>query len=207
MSDSLIYEFLASSILVPLVWWLLKNIKQYFDNTNVTFKEGFTSIIESHQDFKKENREIHDVQISKISLAVAQTRLSDVQSIEIIREKMWFYSEKKIEFIRDILKRQDITKNKERIKRDIKVELMEVSAKYIESLNNFISPQGNLGDILSSKFPMDEFLDRVYDIVFKEGNTDAEIIDKIEDIRSTMKHYQNMVIQDIRKQFNTNTYK
>jgi len=198
------YEFLASAILVPMVWWLMRGIKTYFDKSLVTFNNGFQSIVDSHNQFRKENREIHDEQIRKISFAVAKTKLDDSQTIDIIKEKMWYYSDIKLEYIKNLLKTRNLKTQKATIKRDIKSQLATISQEYIDSLNKYLSPHGELGDIVLNKFPMEKFLDDVYEVVFREPNTALDIEYKINDIKSLMKAYQNIVIVEIRETFKNN---
>lgn len=95
----------------------------------------------------------------------------------------------KLAFIEDRLEKNNIKERRSRIESQIKAELEKISQdQYITPLNCYNTKVWPLWDWVSDKFPMNDFLDEVYEVVFRE---DWDIKAKLKDIETLMRWYQN----------------
>lgn len=200
--ESITAELIAGGILLPIVWFLLRNNKKYIDRTVRTFEKGFENLIIEQRKFREENSILHHKLIKEISYAVGRTSLSRSQSVDMVREKMWYTSESKINYIKDILIKNNLSRRKPMITKNIKAELTRLSNIYVEELNNYNSELGNLGDLINDHFQTKEFFDELFYIVFRDKDNYSEATMEIElklnDIRTIMKNHQNNLISKLK---------
>jgi len=167
--------------------------------------KSFSATFREHE--KLEMKEIKDVKriqtkgFRDMKMAHGNTVLNEQQAVDMLLEKMWIASRQKIDFIGQILRRNHIKERKTEIKRNIKAELERISTDtYMKDFGDFIVPvgNGNLREWVDKHFNSDdfkEFLEKIYEVVFKEYSDDmdkeAVIALKCNDIGAIMKHLHN----------------
>jgi len=195
-------ELISSSILVPIVWFFLRWMRKYNEDIVATMKEGFNDLKKSFDGHIRHQNEFIKEKLSK-------TTLTKDQALTIIRERMWYYSAKKLEFLEDVLIRNNFKGRKTEIKKKIKYGLLNISSQYERSLNEFLMPCGQLGDLVKKNFNFEEFFKELIDIVFKDyseysDNKMSQIKLKLNDIKTLMSEYQNDLIETLEKKRSEN---
>lgn len=176
------YSFwaVAGSTVIGIVWYLLKN--------NV--KDTHNLLLEIRNEIKK------------IPLATGRTVPTHSQIASITKNAIWKQSEPKLEYLKKLLIENSIQERKERLKVNIRTELLRQSAVYISYLNEYYCTEWLVWDYVGSNFPMESFLTDLYEVFFEDipYNTELEkevnLKRKIDDIRLVMLQYQNQFIDD-----------
>jgi len=111
-----------------------------------------------------------------LRIIAATKTLTNDQALYIMRAGMGYQSIFKISWLDDYLSdRGNGIKDTYFHRQAIKLELVRQSQEYINKLNSFSHKDlGRLGDYVASNFPMDEFLNRIYLIVFDENLSHKE---------------------------------
>lgn len=158
------------------------------------------------------NKNIHNITdeikqwFKEVASHVWTTKLTDSQIVDIARNKVWFASEAKLSFIKQRLEKNNLKERSEIVKQHIRAELESRSNEYVTYLNQYSTKIGKVWDFIANSFPMDKFLDEVYDIVFRkpiQWRTERECIErKIWDVRFIMLSYQNNLFENMRKDLN-----
>ncbi|MCP4971957.1 MAG: hypothetical protein GY932_15380 [Arcobacter sp.] len=105
----------------------------------------------------------------------------------------------KIDFIRRRIEKNNLKNREENVKKSIKAELTRLSSVYVNSLNQYnVDGRMALGDWIATNFPMEEFLEEVYDSVFSDQPNPMKLVD----IQTTMISYQNQMWEDLRVYIN-----
>jgi len=205
-------EILSVALLYPLLWWNLKQNQRNIDRMLTENKEGFEkSIAETRNGFHKfinifQKHSLEDDENFKaiqreISKAVWKTKLTNEQILEVAKARVWLTSEKKLDFIRKRLEKNNLRERKEIIKKQIATELWRRSEEYTVFLNQFTSPVWLVGDWINNNFPMEDFLNELYDIIFRDCD-ENKIHLKVEDCRFVMSAYQNELWQKMKLEIN-----
>lgn len=198
------YELLAVFLLLPLLWWTLrnnqKNIEKMITNQkscSEAFKIEMQKFYELFAQHTKEDDENFKLIAREISKAVGKTSLTNEQLIEIARNRVWQTSEKKLDFIKKRLEKNNLKIRRNIIEKQITTELSRRSDEYIDFLNQFTSSVWNVWEWIAKNFPMDDFLKEVFDVVFREDDNNLR---KIEDIRFLMMQYQKDLFEEFKKE-------
>lgn len=151
---------------------------------------------EDDQNFKEILKAIYSIKWS-----VWKTSLKNWQLIEIAKARVWLTSEKKLSFIKDILQKNNLQERKGIVKLHIRTELERRSEEYIIFLNWFTSDVWLLWDWVAINFPMDLFMEELYDVIFRIWEENHI---KIEDCRFVMSKYQMALWQKLKKDLKDN---
>ena len=135
--------------------------------------------------------------LDEIRLAIWRRTYTPEETIQVVREKVWYASLSKLDFIRDVLINNHINERKEEVRDNIRTKLEELSQMYIEEFNTFNTPIVKLWDVVAENFEFDKFFEDIMKIVFREGKDSTAIELKIKDIESIMRKYQNRVTQKL----------
>lgn len=142
------------------------------------------------------------LEIMKMSLSMGRTTLTPSQMATTARNAIWRQSEPKLKYLEDLLIKNSIHEREERLREQIKTELCRQSTTYIQALNEYNSLVWPVWDYVEQYFPMDMFLEEVYNVFFEKieysNETEKQLIieRKIKDIRSVMLKFQNEFIND-----------
>ena len=201
-------EILSVALLYPLLWWQLKtsqkNIDRMFEDNREWFSKMWKQIDEWFDKFltmfkihaTEDNDNFKSIQ-REISRAVWKTKLTNEQIIEIAKARVWLTSEKKLDFIKKRLEKNNLKARKEIIQKQIRTELERRSEEYIVFLNQFTTPVWLLWDWISDNFPMDNFMNELFDVIFRDDN-EWHTLTKLEDCRFIMSAYQNELWQKLK---------
>jgi len=173
-SSDYLKEIVSSVILIPIVWFLLKNI------INNLYKK-----------------------IEEIKMSVWKTILDDNILIDYVRTKMWFASENKLLFIKARLDKNNLILREKEVKKSILVELETRTEEYTSYFRKFNSKIWNVWIFIQDNFDFDDFIKELYDVVFRKQYYKTKEYDnqiKINDIRNLMKDYQNRLIRKMIKE-------
>lgn len=122
--------------------------------------------------------------------------LSNEATIELAKKFVWAAWTVKLDFIKQRLEKNNLVAREDRIKSQIKAELIRISTEeYITPLNKYNTKVWLLGTWVGNNFPMDEFLEEIYEVIFRE---DSDIDRKLSDITTLMKSYQNELWSELR---------
>jgi len=111
------------------------------------------------------------------------------QSIIFFRAVMTEHIWEKLEFLKCILKRNNIEERREQIEINIARKFKSITTNEAEKLNKCKSVCGNMGDILQDEINWNKFLNAVYSIFFSVDESHK----KIEDIRMLMDGYVDAI--------------
>lgn len=125
-----------------------------------------------------------------VRLAVGRKTYTPEETLIAVREKIWFASIEKLDYIRQILVNNHISERKEEVTTNIRSKLEELSQKYIEEFNLLNTPIERLWDAVADNFEFEPFFKEIMDIVFRSDNNHYVINMKIKDIESVMRKYQ-----------------
>lgn len=184
-------EVMAVGLLLPIVWYLLKkHFKQQAEHNAKNFEqqaEHNANILKTMEDGFK-----------KIELAVWKRVLDDPAEIrDIVTKYIQSAMEPKLDYIEDRLEKNNLVWRKEKIKDHIKSELIRFSKiYYIDPLKRYNTKIWLLWTWIWDNYPMEEFLEEVYDVVF----WDWDIQKKRYDIRTLMRSYLTELINELELQ-------
>lgn len=202
-------ELLAVALLVPLVWYFVRTNQKNVETNLKTVTKGFSDITEAlviHMDDDKVQFEKIVKKVGNISKSIGKTSLSNEQIVSIAKSRVWYASEKKLDFIKKRLKKNNLKEREEIIRKQIRTELDRISIDYIDELNWYTSSLGLVGDWVGENFPMEDFMEEIFDVVFsprKEGYTVEKCIaSKIDDCSYVMKSYQMTLWEEMKKKLN-----
>jgi bifunctional pyridoxal-dependent enzyme with beta-cystathionase and maltose regulon repressor activities len=85
------------------------------------------------------NSELYNERFDKIEQYATKLNLSNEDILEIASAKVWLTSEKKLDFIKQRLEKNNLTSRREIIERQIEVELKRRSEEYLIYLDRFNS--------------------------------------------------------------------
>lgn len=201
------YELLAVFLLLPLLWWqtrnnntnikeLINDNKQCSVNVINVYKEEMGKFYELLSHHIKEDNENFKWIKTEISKAIGKTRLTKDQILEVAKSRVWLTSEKKLDFIRKRLEKNNLYNRRDIVIKQVTTEMNRRSEEYIDFLNQFTTNVWLLWDWIAEHFPMEDFLQEVFDIIFKEN---VDILQKVEDIRWLMMWYQNELWEKLKK--------
>ena len=124
----------------------------------------------------REVRNITDQLKRDLLIASSTTVLGDEQAISVMKSMMGYQSIYHVEWLRDFVAiRNNKILDTRRNRQVIRLALFRQGLAYVGSLNDFSHNKlGRLGAFVSSKFPMDTFLDGIYAITFSTELTEAE---------------------------------
>ncbi len=199
-------DILTTIAILPILWFLLKWQKEQNKDIVSNFKEGLMWIKNAFTQHDKDDREDMRYLIetisnwnNKILANLWKTKLDSNKIIDLARNKVWFASEAKLDFIKQRLEKNALAERKDIIKKHIKTELVSRSAVYVEYLNNFTCSIWLVWEYINNHFPMDHFLEEVYDVVFRNADNWKEaVLHKIQDIRFIMLSYQNDLFEQMK---------
>lgn len=120
---------LAVGLLLPIVWHLLKANRE-------DTKRFFEEMSSKHDNLEKLVKQ----ESIKTRLAFGNTVLNKEQTVMLMKEKMWYVSTQKIQFIQTVLINNHISGREEQVKQKISSELIRLSGQYIGEMSSFITP-------------------------------------------------------------------
>lgn len=135
--------------------------------------------------------------LDEVRLAVGRKTYTNDETITVVREKIWFASVSKLDYIRDVLINNHISERKEEIRDNVRTKLEEISQAYIQEFNSFNTPISQLWDVVSENFEFNKFFEEVIKIILRMDRREWAIELKIKDIESVMRKYQNKMIQKL----------
>lgn len=170
---SLIVEGPAIAALIGMGWYLLRSQNRHF--------EGLISTLESA--------------LEKIRLSAGRTTLNKEQVVKVLRDKLWFATQSKLEYIERILRENHIDTRQEQIKRQLRSELERQTRKYMGEIDEYNCGIFGLGDWAWAHFDFDPFLGEVFAVVLRPKNpsfdADQELAYKLRDVLAIEREYQN----------------
>ena len=121
-------EILSVALLYPLLWWNLKqnqrNIdrmltenKEWFEKSISETRNWFYNFLNLFQKHSIEDDENFKAVQREIAKSVWTTILNNEQIIEIAKARVWLTSEKKLDFIRKRLEKNNLKERKQIIKK------------------------------------------------------------------------------------------
>ena len=184
-------NIIALWILLPVVWYLLKSQRDDFRTAMENMTKSLNNIWENIR-----------TEWIKTRLAVWDTVLTKEQTINLVKEKMWFVTYQKIEFLKTVLVNNHIKWREPEVKDKIKAELVRMSTQYISEMRDFITPVWDVWEWVVRNFEMEPFLEHIYKIVFRGNNIeltdDINVQLKMNDITVVMKTAQNNLCDELR---------
>jgi len=182
--------------LVGVLVYMQQDVKEFIFNHN-----SETTVEMVKKAMAENNHLIYDPIVTSLekNLATAidahgKTKLTDLQAIYLIRTAVGYQSIHKVQWLKEYLGKTGIIGNEQRIKSAIKAELTRQSSIYISSLNRFVHPKlGLLGIYVENHFPMEPFLNGVYEIALNVTCDDIE--NKGNDVMYLMLDMQNDLLQ------------
>ena len=201
----IINEIVSSAILLPIVWWFIKNTTKNFDKIATSFeahtKEDTTYLSKIFSAIDEHNR----MSLEHFKTLQETNWLKDItidQAILLCKKSMLSGSYKKLDYIKKRLVKNALTTNRNTIERQLKTELLKLSdEEYLYFLDWFKINGTKLGDLIRKTFTFEEFFKEVVEVVF---NSKLEIHEKLDHILEVMKFYQNECIEEIRKNITHN---
>lgn len=172
------------AVIVWMLWYLLRN-----------HTEQQKKLVDEMAKLRKELQIMTD----RLSIAVGKTTLTPSQITTVMRNAIWRQSQPKLDYLKRLLVENSIQERKDRLKENIKTELIRYSNAYVEDLNQYNTKLWLAGDYVKKEFPMDDFVNKLYSIFFEEHPwPDKELIifRKLTDIESLMRKYQNEFVDD-----------
>lgn len=197
-------------IIAPIINKLFKQQEKMIESVNVSMKEWLKWIKDAFSSHDEADRSDMKYLIetianwnNKILANIWKTKLDNNKIIDLAKNKVWFASENKLAFIKWRLEKNALFDRKDMIKKHIKTEMISRSSEYVIYLNNFTCSFWLVWDYVSDNFPMNHFLEEVYDVVFRnEDSSDESVLQKIQDIRFIMLSYQNDLFEQMKKDLN-----
>lgn len=178
---SLVVEGPAIAALIGMGWYLLRSQNRHF--------EGLIRTLEHS--------------LEKIRLSAGRTTLTNEQAVDLVRSKLWYATQSKIDYIERVLEENHIDTRQEQIKRQIRSELERLTRKYVSELNEYNCAIFALGDWVWTNFDFAPFLEEIFAIVLRPRNPsldpDEEIAYKLRDILATMREYQNRMNEKLQQ--------
>lgn len=189
-------EILSLFILLPLVWYFIKNGSAETKRRTEIFEKWFKEMVWAIEKMNKwffekiEKHEENDLKYMKeMTLALNQhdtnfnksmnrlmmniwnTVLNKEQTVNLLLTNMWFVSYSKLNFIKNTLVINHIFEREEEVKSLIKEELIRQSDVYLKTFSEYITPIWDLAEWLNKSFweeDFKEFLDRIYWVIFQK---------------------------------------
>jgi len=187
---------LAAVILLPLIWYLMRTQRMDFREAMKGFLEGQQAIIKAIK-----------IEGLRTRRAIGHTVLNEEQTAKLLQEKMWYVSQQKLDYIKEVLVNNHLEDREEQVKRKVETELIRLSGLYVSDMNAFVTPIGELGTWVRENLDMKSFLVEVFAIIFRKqtGNFSREenINVKLSDLSVLMKSVQNRLVDEL-KQFMDN---
>ncbi len=175
---------------------LIAETKNWFKN--------ITDALVIHMTEDKENFDKIVDKVWEVTKSIGKTSLSDEQIVVVAKTSVWYWSEKKLKYIKKVLEKNWLTERRTTIEKQLRTELDRLSMQYIEELNGYTSSVGLVWNWVWDNFPMDEFMKELYLVIFapkKDNKTKDECISiKVEDCSFIMKDYQNFLFNSLKKQ-------
>lgn len=172
-------ELLSVWILVPIVWYFIKQQNRQ----------------------QKEYKEVIEKWFKNIADSIwRNTPPTDAAIIDMATKYQLASQKIKTDFIRDRLLKNNLRQRGDTIKSQIRSKLIIIwNEKCTQPLNVYNTKVWLLWDWIHNNFPMDEFLEEVYDVVFRE---DSEIDRKISDIYAIMEWYDSQMWENLKSLLN-----
>ena len=184
-------EILSVALLLPLLWYLLKN----FTKVN---EKWFIAIVEWLKEHDKTSKELFKLLIS----SVWRIKIDNEKLLEITKKYVLSASFEKLDYIKQRLEKNNLKKRKDLIEKQLRAELIRISNEsYITPLNHFNTPVWPLWDYVKNNFDFDNFIQEVYDVIFRNEEKE-DIPRKLQDITTVMKVYQNTLYDKLKEEFN-----
>ena len=181
-------ELVAYSILVPMVWFLLrqitKDITRWFDR--------MLEAVERHEESDLRNTDLVSKQVEALGGRISKTKLSPEQAKRILENEMKMISiVNKLPFLENVMRENHITNREEYIKEKVKAGLMSHSQVYMNYFSDFVCSAGNLADWLTKNFTdedFDKFALEIGEIVCRQDREPKEevIKNKLQEITTIM---------------------
>lgn len=132
-----------------------------------------------------------------------KTTLDNEQAVRILKTEMWYVTEKKLEFIKDILQNNHIKGREDKIRIKLEVGLEWYSQEYYASFRWYNTKLWDLWDWLDDNFDSNtfkEFCNEIFEIIIAEYKWEKEtvITEKVNEIRNVMKRVQNGLANHLR---------
>ena len=210
---SIVLLWIMFVFFIPMVWFFIKTLRDWIVAELKLIRQDFKEHWESDEKqlekiFKKLefNSVRYITEFTNLKNSLTKNNLPDDDLIEVAIARVWITSEKKLDFIKKRLEKNNLRDRQDVVKRQIETELRRRSEEYIIFLNKFNSSVWLIWDWISDNFPMEEFLAEIYDVIFREldNHTDECALIKINDIRFLMMSYQREMFEELRKQLYNN---
>ncbi|HPO06019.1 MAG TPA: hypothetical protein PLQ36_02840 [Candidatus Gracilibacteria bacterium] len=138
--------------------------------------------------------------IAVIAENTASPKLDQEQTILLFNTVLAEHIEKKLTFICEILRNNDIKQRHDQIKKNIATKIKEISLEESNKLAQFQTVAGNLGNILLKNVDYEIFTNEVCEIVFCESPAET----KLKDLRVLMTGYVSDLVQIINEKIKNN---
>lgn len=160
------------------------NIFELYNPTAISGIITFISIIIVFITVMKLNKRMKSLNKTLMILAdkISTSFLDADNSIELFRIVMQNHVNNKIDYINDVLTKNDIENRKQQIQENIKSKFDHITQMETDILSKYNSICGDMGQYLLESVDWDEFYKKVNSIVF----SDFEKEQKIEDLKNYM---------------------
>ena len=174
---SLAKEAISTWILLPIVWYYMKNF-------TTTFSENLRKITENQAEIFKWIKEMN------------KTILTDNVFIEIITSKILLFNSELLQFLTDRLEKNNIKTRRKEIEDSISAFISEYKINHYCIFDTL--KWENIWDVryvLNDEIYCNQYLNEIFDIFFNENKT---ISDKIIDFKTIWKSNHVTIINTIR---------
>lgn len=199
-------EVMSLAILLPMVWFMLREQGKRNSEIAVAMTNGFERIITSfkeHETKEIENLERVTAAIEELRLRIGRTILTPEQASRILKVDMWYVTKKKLEFLSGILEKNHIAGREGYILEKITTALDTFSQEYVSNFATFDTSCGSLAEWLEKNFTEAEFkafcLEIHTVVVRPDTGTDKDHIRrmKLGEIETIMEQLQNRLAAKI----------
>jgi hypothetical protein len=139
--------------------------------------------------------------IEVIASNIGRTFLKPSQALSVFKAILHEHIDKKVDFCRGILEKNNIKKRRKNIELNIRSRFEEITREEGEKLSDFTTPAGDLGLFLCKSIDWDEYLKNIYAIFFSESTVDL----KCKDMKHLMKGMVTTMMTEIEEKMRTNS--
>jgi hypothetical protein len=206
-------DLLWTLILLPFLWFFVRNQSKSFEALTQSLKEHWEEDIKVNKEVNEtlinlnnsikrhdENEEKH---FEIIRENIWRVTLDKEQTIDLLKTQMWYVTSKKLEFIKGIILNNHITWNEDKIREKIYTWLARFSDEYLSKFTTYKTPIWDLSKWLINVYPETEFnklVNECVTIIYKkyEWNESDNTLNKINEIAMIMRTLQVWLANKLR---------
>lgn len=213
-------EILSIFLLLPIIWFFIRQSQKNFDKTIDQFDKITNAFIEHTKEdwvalekIHTAIREHNDTSVEHFKYIMNNMHkplLTEEQTLDIFASYMWYVSSKKLDFIKSIILNNHIEWRRDFIVLKVKNWLAGFSMEYEAKFNTFNTRIWNLSKWLDNNFTSDDFdllIKEIVDIIYRDECDMDKLIcanNKINEISQVMRDLQNNLRNKLRKDLYNN---